>query len=138
MNEAVESLASKRQIANDIREMHQHSAGWKAVRDIIEEMRREAFNDWGDLKLGAPVEDIISIRAKEKVLKDLYERIETAIKAGDEAGLNMERAETDSRQENKFRAEKITTNREIDRLRTPLKPSFLERIFATTPQGAAK
>lgn len=132
MNDEIESLATQQKIGNDLREMFLASPGWLAVKDIIEEMRREAFSEWGDLKLGAPTEDIISIRAKEKVLKDLLDRLDAAVKRGDEAAQGMTIAESDSKAEARFRSEKITTDQEIDRLRQPLKPTILQRIFATT------
>lgn len=138
MNDAVENLAVQKQIAEDIRQMFQTSAGWKATQDIIEEMRREAFSEWGELKLGAPVEDIISIRAKEKVLKELLERLSDTVKKGDEAAVSITRAETDNREEIKFRAEKVTTDAEIERLRKPLSPSWIDRFLPRTPQGAGQ
>lgn len=133
MTDEIEQLAVQQKIANDLRQMFLTSPGWLAVKDTIEEMRREAFSEWGDLKLGAPTEDIISIRAKEKVLKDLLDRLEAAVKRGDDAGQTMTIAENDSKAEARFRSEKITTDREINRLREPLKQTLLQRIFATTP-----
>lgn len=133
MTEQIENLAAQKQIGDDIRAMFTTSAGWLATRDIIEEMRREAFGEWGNLKLNAPTEEIISIRAKEQVLKDFLERLETAVKKGDEAGILMNQAETDTRAERRFKAEKLTTDVEIDRLREPLKRNLLQKIFAITP-----
>jgi hypothetical protein len=130
MNDQIESLAVQKQIGDDIRIMFHSSAGWLATRDIIEEMRREAFCEWGELKLNAPTEEIISIRAKEQVLKDLLERLEGAVKKGDEAGILMSQSESESRAEHKFKAEKLTTDIEIDRLRAPLKSSWFEKILA--------
>lgn len=133
MTEQIENLAVIKKIGDDIRAMFTTSSGWLATRDIIEEMRREAFTEWGQLKLNAPTEEIISIRAKEQVLKDLIERLEGAVKKGDEAGILMSQSESDSRAEKRFKAEKLTTDHEIDRLRVPLKRTVLQRIFATTP-----
>lgn len=133
MTDAIESLAVQKQIADDIRVMFQTSAGWKATREIIEEIRREAFSDWGDLKLDAKAEDVIACRAKEKVLKDLLDRLEYAVKKGDEAAINLSQADSDSRAEKRFKSEKLTTDVEIDRLRKPLQRTILQKLFAITP-----
>ncbi len=133
MTDEIEQLAVRQKIGSDLREMFATSAGWSAVKDIIEEMRREAFAEWGDLKLGASTEDIISIRAKDKILKDLLERIEMAVKRGEEAAQLATQSQNQTREETKFRNEKITSDGEINRLREPLKPNLLQRILAITP-----
>ncbi len=133
MNDEIETLSGHQKIGQDLKDMFLTSAGWLAVKDIIEEMRREAFSEWSDLKLAASTEDVISIRAKEKVLKDLLDRIEACVKRGDEAAETMAISQNESKAEMKFRNEKITGDREINRLREPLKRSLMDRLFATTP-----
>ncbi|SRR5258707_10021175 len=134
MSEQIESLTVLAQIANDLREMFQHSAGWKCVRDTIDEMRREAFTEWGNLKLDAKTEDIIAVRAKEKVLKELLERLEETVKKGDEARDALAGAEVFERGESRFRSEQMTSTDEIEALRQPLKTGWERLVEAITPR----
>lgn len=129
MSEQIESLSVLAQTAADIKDMFQNSRGWVAVRDTIDEMRREAFTEWGNLKLDAKTEDIIAVRAKEKVLKELLERLEEAVKKGDEARDSIAAAEAYERGEARFRTAQMTSTDEIEALRKSLSaPSIWTRF----------
>lgn len=124
--------------SDHLKDMLEKSAGWKAVRGIIDEMRREAFGEWAALRLDAKTEDVLSIRATEKVLARLLERIDEAIKRGDEARVSMAEGEAAAQQEIRFREEKLTPDSEIEALRAPLEQTWWSKLSeAITPQGAA-
>lgn len=125
-----EELVSR---CNEVREMTQNATGWKHVKAEIDEMRQEAFKDWATLRLDAPPNEVLMVRAKETVLKDLLSRIEDMVKLGDEAREKTERGESGQKSVKGFLNE-TDLNTEIERLKRPL--PWYKQIFGITSKEA--
>ena len=117
-----------------LNEMVQSSQGWKAVESIIGRMRHEAFSAWSELPLESKTEDVLALRATDKVLRDLIENIKTAITAGQDAAERKDTLGRVSGQERLFMAANGTDDAELKRLSEPL-PSISEAITRMGRRG---
>lgn len=123
----IEDLESQATISEQIKDMTQNNPGWKHVNRLIKEMRDEAFKTWSDMPLDAKPEEIMSVRAKEKILGELIQRLTSLVNQGDEARTRLQEMERDNKRDQEAMISIATQDKEIESLGKPL--TLLEKVF---------